>query len=102
MIDGIVPGKQKMGQQILILLKPCIIGIYIYLGLGLFFTIFFPYFLHLNPSSSISTSDLVLNATLSLASLFSVLPLLMSPMTQPNDNKQKKIETKESKIMIRS
>lgn len=34
-----------------------------YLGLGLFFTDFFPYFLHLNPSSMISTSDFVLNAT---------------------------------------
>lgn len=43
----------------------------IYLGFGLFFTIFFPYFLHLYPSSSISISDFVLKATLSLASFFS-------------------------------
>lgn len=40
-----------------------------YLGFGLFFTIFFPYFLHLKPSSRTSTSDLVLNANLSLTSL---------------------------------
>ena len=33
-----------------------------YLGLGLFLTDFLPYFLHLYPSSRISTSDLVRNA----------------------------------------
>jgi hypothetical protein len=48
-----------------------------YLGFGLFLTIFFPYFLHLNPSSRTSTSDMVLNATLSLTSLLS-LPLSRS------------------------
>lgn len=54
------------------------------LGFGLFFTIFFPYFLHLNPSSSISTSDFVLNATLSFTGFFS-LPLSLSPShTQPH------------------
>lgn len=50
-----------------------------YLGFGLFFTIFFPYFLHLNPSSSISTSDIVLKANLSLTSLLS-RPLPPSPI----------------------
>ena len=35
----------------------------LYLGLGLFLTDFLPYFLHLNPSSMMSTSDFVLNAT---------------------------------------
>ena len=43
------------------------------IAVWLFFTIFFPYFLHLNPSSSTSTSDCVLNATLSLTFLFSFL-----------------------------
>lgn len=42
-----------------------------YLGLGLFFTDFFPYFLHLNPSLRTSTSDFILNAILDVSSLLS-------------------------------
>ncbi|KAM0932703.1 hypothetical protein DsansV1_C42g0239171 [Dioscorea sansibarensis] len=44
----------------------------VYLGFGLSFTIFFPYFLHLYPSSNISCSDLVLNAIFILPPLDAV------------------------------
>lgn len=47
-----------------------------YLGFGLFFIIFFPYFLQLYPSSNFSISDFVLNATL-------VRILLLLPVTEP-------------------
>lgn len=49
-----------------------------YLEYGLFLTDFFPYFLHLYPSSIISSCDLVLNVTLGLTStVFSfITPLL--------------------------
>lgn len=52
------------------------------LGFGLFFTFFFPYFLHLNPSSRSSTSDfVVLNATLSFTGCLSLLLLLSASHT---------------------
>jgi hypothetical protein len=59
-----------------------------YLGFGLFLTIFFPYFLHLNPSSRTSTSDIVLNATLSLTASLLSLPVLSSSLAAT----QKKIK----------
>ena len=65
---------------------------WLYLGFGLFLTAFFPYFLHLNPSSKISTSDLVLNPILPLLlSLFSPPPPshhLMNKITEANYSKQ--------------
>lgn len=54
------------------------ININLYLGFGLFFTIFFPYFLHLNPSSRISICDFVLKATFFFVS-FWVCPILLPP-----------------------
>jgi|UniRef100_A0A804PY24 hypothetical protein len=61
------------------------VNIWVYLGFGLLLTAFLPYFLHLNPSSKISTSDLVLNPI--LPSLFSPPPpshhLLMDEMKSP-------------------
>lgn len=47
---------------------------WIYLGFGLFFTDFFPYFLHLKPSSMISKSDFVLKATLNPKPVFFLFP----------------------------
>lgn len=42
----------------------------IYLGFGLLLTFFFPYFLHLYPSSSMSSSDFVMNPTFAPPLLF--------------------------------
>lgn len=52
---GLTKHMRSYEDQVKILLN--------HLGLGLFFSFFFPYCLHLNPSSKTSISVLVLNAT---------------------------------------